>query len=234
MTTTAEGEQLRRIPLSRDTIVAGAIALADAEGIRAITMRKLAAHLGYEVMSLYNHVANKGEVLTLMVDGVAGEVETPADDIEPLTAVRHIAQSLRTALVRHPWSPDLWQRHLPGPERSRIMEDLLRLLGQSDLTPAMAHHGFHAVTNHVIGYTIQELGLAEVMAELELDAVDYRDSLDPDEFPHMIAHINQHLDGDTAPSFDLVLDLILEGIARLSAERRAAGDDPADPAGACC
>ncbi len=218
MTATAEGEQVERIPLSRDTIVAGAVALADAEGIRAITMRKLAHHLGYEVMSLYNHVANKRELLTLMVDGVAGEVERPAEGAEPMAAVRQIAKALRAALVAHPWSPDLWQRHLPGPERSRIMEDLLRLLSESDLTPAMAHHGFHAVTNHVLGYTIQELGLADVMADLELDATDYRDSLDPDEFPHTIAHIDQHLDGDSAPSFDLVLDLILEGISRLSAD----------------
>ncbi len=46
---------------------------------------------------------------------------------------------------------------MPGPARNRLMEDLLRLLDQSGLSPDLAHHGFHAVNNHVIGYTLQEL-----------------------------------------------------------------------------
>ncbi len=215
---TTVGRATDRAPLSAELIVRGAMELADADGIRAITMRKLASHLGYEVMSLYNHVANKGELLTLMVDRVVVDVDTPPDDIEPLAAVRGIALSLRQALVSHPWAPSLWTRHLPGRERARVMEDLLRLLAASDLSPSMAHHGFHAVSNHVIGYTIQELELAETMTDMEVDAVAYRDSLPPEEFPHSILHIDQHLEGDSAPSFELVLDLILEGIVRLSAE----------------
>jgi AcrR family transcriptional regulator len=218
-TTTRPAE---RAPLNAEAIVAGAVALADEAGIKAITMRKLAGHLGYEVMSLYNHVANKPELLGRMVDSVAAEVETPPEDLDPLAAVRAIAESLHTALVAHPWAAGLWISHMPGPERARIMEDLLRLLAASDLTPSMAHHGFHAVSNHVVGYTIQELALAETTTDLELDALAYRDSLDAEVYPHTVLHIDQHLEGDSASSFELVLDLILDGIARLSAEERAA------------
>ena len=182
-------------------------------------MRKLAKHLGYEVMSLYNHVANKRELLTLMVDAVTAGVARPPDDpADPMAEIRAIALSLRHNLLRHPWSPELWLDHVPGPERTRVMEDLLRLLAQSDLTPTMAHHGFHAISNHVLGYTLQELSLAAATDDLETDATSFRDQLPPDEFPHMIAHIDQHLAGDTGHSFELVLDLILEGIVRLSAD----------------
>lgn len=215
---TENGSGGERAPLNREAIVAGAMALADEAGIGAITMRKLAAHLGYEVMSLYNHVANKNELLMLLVDAAAAGIERPDPEAEPMAAVRSIAVSIRTELMKHPWAPDLWLRQPPGPHRTRAMEDLLRLLDDSDLTPDMAHHGFHAVNNHVLGYTVQELGMTAAIENLALDAEEFRDSLPADEFPHMIAHIDQHMAGDTAPSFELVLDLILDGITRLSAE----------------
>ena len=206
-----------RTPLSRDVVVAGAVALADTDGVQGLTMRKLAKHLGYEVMSLYNHVANKRDLLTAMVDSVTADVERPPHQPDdPLAAVRSIALSIRANLLRHPWSPGLWLDHVPGPERTRVMEDLLRLLSQSDLTPDLAHHGFHAVSNHVLGYTLQELGMAQATENLETDAMDFREGLSPTEHPHTIAHIDQHLAGDTASSFELVLDLILDGIVRLS------------------
>jgi AcrR family transcriptional regulator len=66
-----------RDPLDRDAIVARGVAFADEHGTDALSMRKLAAELGYEVMSLYNHVANKAEVLSLMVDAVAAEIPPP-------------------------------------------------------------------------------------------------------------------------------------------------------------
>ena len=72
-------------------IVAAAIAVADAEGSTPSSMRRLARSLGYEVMSLYNHVANKDELLSLMVDAVAAEVDPADPAAPPLAAVRAIA-----------------------------------------------------------------------------------------------------------------------------------------------
>lgn len=211
-----------REPLDRTAIVAAAVALADEEGVGSLTMRKLARRLGFEVMSLYNHVANKDEVLSLMVDAVADEIDDPAPDASSLAAVRDMAVSTRAALVRHPWAPELWQRHVPGPARTRQMESLLRVLHESGLNPEIAHHGFHAVNNHVLGYTLQELGM-----DLDTDDLDdpssaahaYLAGLSPEAHPHTIAHVHQHLDGDTASSFELVLDLILDGLGRLDAQQ---------------
>jgi len=67
-----------RIPLSRERVLQAAIELADEGGIEALTMRKLARALGVEAMSLYNHVANKGDLVDGIVDLVISEVELPA------------------------------------------------------------------------------------------------------------------------------------------------------------
>ncbi|MEL6981803.1 MAG: TetR/AcrR family transcriptional regulator C-terminal domain-containing protein [Actinomycetota bacterium] len=204
-----------RSPLTKDTIVTAAVTLADAEGVRGVTMRKLAHSMGYEVMSLYNHVANKGELLDLMVDSVATDVATPEPSTEPMAAVRGIAVALREALVLHPWAPELWLRQMPGPERSRVMEDLLRFFDASDLPPELAHHGFHAVNNHVIGYTIQQIAIDDI-TDPELTVESYLASLSEVEHRLTIAHVHQHLDGETSSSFELVLDLILDGLVGLA------------------
>jgi AcrR family transcriptional regulator len=208
-----------REPLDRDAIVSRAVAFADERGTDALSMRKLAAELGYEVMSLYNHVANKAEMLSLMVDAVAGEISDPDPGGDPLVAVRTLAVDTRAALVRHPWAASLWLRQLPGPARVRHMENQLAALAATDMTPRVAHLAFHAVNNHVIGYTLQEQAMTYVVpADGDADSLarSFIEGISADDFPHTIAHVQQHLDGDTASSFELVLDLLLDGLARTS------------------
>jgi AcrR family transcriptional regulator len=207
-----------REPLQRDRIVAAAVQLADTEGVDALSMRNLARTLGYEVMSLYNHVANKDELLALMVDAVAGEISDPLSGAPPLEAVRGLAISTHDVLVRHSWAPSLWLRSLPGPTRTRQMDDLLRLFDESGLSAELAHHGFHAVTNHVLGYTLQQLGM-NIGDDPEARANEFLSGISDADHPHMVAHVRQHLAGDTSSSFELVLDLILDGLVRLDAER---------------
>jgi AcrR family transcriptional regulator len=206
--------------------VAAAVALADGGGLQALSMRNLARELGYEVMSLYNHVANKDELLTLMVDRVADEIAEPADavlqpaGVKSMAMIRAVAVSARMALVAHPWAAPLWQRVMPGPARLHFMEVLLRLFDQAGLPGDVAHYGFHAVTNHIVGYTLQE---QEMMSnfdqsdDLDKLAREFLAGVDVDRFPYTVAHVEQHLAGDTGSSFELVLDLILDGLARLDA-----------------
>lgn len=199
--TTPERDALDRQPLDRTAIVARAVGFADEHGTDALSMRKLAAELGYEVMSLYNHVANKAEVLSLMVDAVAAEIPLPDPDVDPIVAVRTLAVDTRAALVRHPWAAGLWLRQIPGPAR----------------IDHMAHLAFHAVNNHVIGYTLQEQALVYVVppdGDADALARSFLEGISADDHPHTVTHVQQHLDGDTASSFELVLDLILEGLTR--------------------
>src|SRR5207344_1953815 len=105
-----------RTRLSRDRVIRAAIALADANGIHALTMRKLGVALGVEAMSLYHHVANKSDLLDGMIDGVFGEIDLPTDATEWRSAMRRRALSAREAMSRHPWAIGLMEsRTTPGP-----------------------------------------------------------------------------------------------------------------------
>ncbi len=202
----------RRAPLNTARIVEQAVLIADENGVSGLSMRSLARSLGFEVMALYNHVANKQDLLSLMTDAVAATIVEPPPDARPLEAVRALTISTRAALVQHPWATDQWQRHLPGPARTNLMETLLRLLNSSGLTPELAHSGFHAVTNHVIGYTLQEASMALAGGDDRKNAETFLAGISPDTHPHMVAHVHDHLSGHTESSFELVLDFILEGL----------------------
>ena len=97
----------RRKPLSRERILAAALELVDEQGIEALSMRKLGQSLGYEAMSLYNHVANKGELVAAMVDGVVERFELPDDEPAWDRAIRRCAISAHDLLLEHRWACSL-------------------------------------------------------------------------------------------------------------------------------
>ena len=109
-----------RSPLSRERVLLAAVALADEHGIASLSMRRLGDVLGVEAMSLYNHVANKDELLDGMVDLVFSEIDLPVGGADWKTAMRERAQSARQALGRHPWAIALMStRTSPGPATLR-------------------------------------------------------------------------------------------------------------------
>src|SRR3970040_1134736 len=89
-----------RTPLSKERVLRAAIALADEGGIEALSMRRLAKELGVEAMSLYNHVANKDEILDGIVDGVVSEIDLPSDGVDWKTAIRRGAISSGDVYLR--------------------------------------------------------------------------------------------------------------------------------------
>jgi AcrR family transcriptional regulator len=89
--------------LSREAIVREAIALLDAEGVEALSMRKLGARLNAGATSLYRHVATKDELIELAVDEVFGEVAVPPPGDDWRAAATAAARSFRTTTLRHPW-----------------------------------------------------------------------------------------------------------------------------------
>ncbi|HKA83150.1 MAG TPA: TetR family transcriptional regulator, partial [Acidimicrobiales bacterium] len=119
-----------RSTLTRDRIVSEALRLLDAEGAEALSMRKLAAALGVGATSLYWHVANRDELIELVVNEVNGELDVPdADEVHDWREVtRRYARSVRSGIVRHRWVvAEL--AHLvaavPGPNLSRTTERML-------------------------------------------------------------------------------------------------------------
>src|SRR3954468_18628171 len=131
-----------RVPLSRDRILRAALELADEGGIESLTMRKLGEALGFEAMSLYNHVANKDDVLDGILDLVLAETEPPSPSGEWDAAVRGSAISVHQALVRHPWACTLMMA--PGrirPTRLRYRDLLLGRLREAGFSADTTYHG---------------------------------------------------------------------------------------------
>ena len=85
-----------RAPLSRERVLRAAVAFADESGIATLSMRKLGEVLGVEAMSLYNHVASKGNLLDGMIDLVFSEIDLPSGGAGWKTAMRQRAASEQT------------------------------------------------------------------------------------------------------------------------------------------
>src|SRR2546430_8573513 len=118
-----------RAPLNRERLFGAAIAVADAGGIAALTIRSVAAELGVQPMSLYHHVANKEAIIDGIIDVVFSEIDLPPADADWRSALRQRAHSARAALRRHPWATPLMEsRTRPGPATPRHHHPVLGTL----------------------------------------------------------------------------------------------------------
>jgi AcrR family transcriptional regulator len=149
-----------RTPLSRDRALRAAVELADAEGIDAVTMRRLARTLGVEAMSLYHHVANKSDILDGMVDLVFAEIALPDDRDGWVPAMTARATSVRDALTRHRWAVGLMEsRSSPGPATLRHHDAVIGCCRRSGFSVEMTAHAFSLMDSYIYGFVLQEIGL---------------------------------------------------------------------------
>ena len=204
-----------RTPLSKERVLTAALALADAEGIEALSMRRLARELGVEAMSLYNHVANKDEILDGLIDLVASKFELP-DTGDWKTAMRRHLTSARDVLLRHRFATALWMRQGGGTARLRNSDWMLRTLREAGFSKDLMYHAFHILESYVQGYTLQQLNFPYKGEELKGMAASFLEQLPADEYPDLVEHIQQHLEPhDEGPGgFEMGLDLILDGLER--------------------
>jgi AcrR family transcriptional regulator len=141
-------------------VLRSAVAFADRSGIASLSMRKLGEALGVEAMSLYNHVANKDELLDGMVDLVFGEIDLPEPGTGWRTAMRRRAVSTRRALTRHPWAIALMEsRTSPGPATLRHHDAAIGTLREAGFSIGMAAHAFSVLDSYTYGFTLQESSL---------------------------------------------------------------------------
>jgi AcrR family transcriptional regulator len=205
-----------RKPLSKERVLRAALALADAEGIEALSMRRLARELGVEAMSLYNHVANKDEILDGIIDLVAGEFDLPSDAGGWKPAMRGHLTSARDVLLRHRWATALWMRQGGGTARLRNGDWMLRTLREAGFSKDLMYHAFHILESYVQGYTLQQLNFPYKGEQLADMAASFLQQLPADEYPDLVEHIQQHLEPhEEGPGgFEMGLDLILDGLER--------------------
>ena len=147
-------------PLSRERIVRAAIRLADADGLEAVSLRKVAAALDVGPMRLYGYIASKEELLDLMVDAVHAEIRPAGDGWREV--LRSLAEATRHAAHEHEWLADLLGgRPQLGPHALAKGETVLAALGGIDVDAVMPV--VTAVDAYVIGAVRREI--AERRAE---------------------------------------------------------------------
>ena len=206
-----------RIPLTRERILQAALELADASGVEALTMRRLGEELGFEAMSLYRHVTNKYDLLDGMLDLVLAEWQRPDGDGHWLQRIRTSASSVHDALRRHPWSAQLLMTggHIP-PARLAYMDSLLGTLRESGFDADSAYHVYHLLDGYIFGFTLWEI--AYTAQPMDAEAVTkIMQAIPWGEYPHLAEHRDQHMSEGPhrdVSSFDVGLDLILDGLAR--------------------
>jgi AcrR family transcriptional regulator len=218
----AERSQDRRLPLNRERVLRAAIALADRGGFESLTMRKLAKKLGVEAMSLYNHVANKDDLLDGMVDIVFGEIEPPSTDVDWKTAMRRRAISTREALARHRWANGLMEsRATPGPASLRLHNAVLGCLREAGFSIEMTIQAYSVQDAYIYGFALQQKTVPfetaeESAAVAEMQMQRYQAVLA--EYPYLAEVVGGHVakagyNFETAFLFGL--DLILDGLDTL-------------------
>lgn len=194
-----------------------AIGLVDADGIDALSMRKLGQALGVEAMSLYNHVAGKEDILNGIADHVLKQIDLPAARGDWEAAIWKCAVSAHEILSGHPWACNLIMS-IPRPLQSRLryMDSVLRCLREGGFSPSATYHGYHALDSHILGFTLWEAG--HVIKDEEIAALAaLLPRLTEDGYPDLADHAARHLAGmgrEEEGEFEFGLRLIIDGLKR--------------------
>ena len=207
-----------RPALSRERVVQGAVAIADARGIAALTIRSLAQHLGVKPMSLYYYVANKSEILDAIVDVVFSEIDLPTVDGDWRSEVRLRATSARRVLRRHSWAIGLLEsRTSPGPATLRHHDAMLGTLRGAGFSIEMTAHAYALIDSYVYGFALQEASLPFDGPETVADvAGPIMERFATGEFPHLVQMSTGHYfkaGYDFGDEFEFGLNLILDSLA---------------------
>jgi AcrR family transcriptional regulator len=218
----ANGGKAARRPLTRERVLRAAIDIADRSGIESLTMRRLGQELGVEAMSLYNHVANKDDILDGIVDLVLGDIHVPPTGTHWRTAMRERALSAHEVLLAHPWAAmQIMSRFNIGLGMTRYLDATLGRLREGGFSIEGALDAWHALDSHIYGFTLQELGLPFDAAEAPRVSADVLAQLSTAEYPHVVEIISHVMRSGRVEDFEFGLELILDGLQRtLDGHRR--------------
>ena len=210
----------RREPLSRERIVGAALRIMDEEGLEAVTMRRVGRELGVEAMSLYNHVADKDDVLAGIVERVMSEYDTPPSRGDWREDARNAAREWRRMLSLHPnVMPLMAERRKPltTPDAVRPMDAAIGILRAAGLDVRDAAQTFQAFGSYIMGFVMMEQGLMFGQP----DGDDPFTSAEHEQFARMVAagelpHLMEALPVLHAcaldDQFELGLDLLIRGV----------------------
>ena len=205
----------KRQPMTRERVLAAALALADEIGTTDLTIRRLADALDSKPMTIYHHVPSKDEILDGIVDLVFAEIELPDPDLDWKRAVRGRCMSARRVLAKHSWAVPLMEsRRSPGPA-TLLHHDAVVACLRRELSLTMTGHAYAMLDAFVYGFAIQEAALPEPGDEMTEVAAEIATDELAEHFPalHEFAVERAMQPGyDFGEEFEYGLDLILDAL----------------------
>jgi AcrR family transcriptional regulator len=211
--------------LSRERVLQAAMAHADAGGLEALTMRRLAEVLGVAPMALYRHVANRDDLIDGLIDVVFGEIDLPEAAGDWRRAMRQRAISVRDVLLRHRWAIGFMEsRANPGPASLRHHDAVIGSLRAGGFDMAMAAHAYSLLDAYIYGFALTKMSLPfDDTSDIADVAQEMLEPFPAGEYPNLLAFITEHAmqpGYDFADEFEYGLDLILDGLERVRTEAR--------------
>jgi AcrR family transcriptional regulator len=208
-----------RLPLTRERVLRGAIAVADAGGIAGLTIRSLAQELGVKPMSVYYYVSNKDDILDGIVDLVFSEIDLPVAGGDWRSEMSRRANSARQVLKRHPWATTLLQsRTNAGPATLRHHNAVIGTLREAGFSVEQTAHAFALIDSYVYGFALSERALPINGPESVADVADsMMQQFSAADYPHLVEFTIEHVmqpSYDFGSEFEYGLNLILEGLAK--------------------
>jgi AcrR family transcriptional regulator len=210
-----------REPITRDAIVETALRLLDKDGLDELSMRRLADELDTGPASLYWHVGSKDGLLELIFDHVIGEVEMPEPEPERWQEqLKEVARAGRAMILRHRDIVRISIGRIPmGPNALRVSEGIFAILRAGGVPDELAVTGHHLLFALVNGFTLDETtDLAEIESPMDEQlanaARDYVAALPVAQFPNLVAVAKHFGQSDNDQSFDLLIDLFVDGLAQ--------------------
>lgn len=206
--------------LSREKVLDAALRLAGEHGLAGLSMRKLAAEVGVEAMSLYNHVANKGDLL----DGLTARVfeSVPLPEPGPWDErLRALTHGLYTAFSRHPVVVRALATDAANPRSAgalKFIDAMFSALLDAGLDERGAARGYRSLIGLVFGAVLTEtVGLSGVPDPSDLERAEpvvawFRRSVTADGLPSLHRALPSLLDGDCLQDFEFQLDLVIGGL----------------------
>lgn len=204
--------------LSREKVMSGAVAVADAGGIAALTIRSLADELGVKPMAVYHYVATKNEILDGIVDSVFSDIALPSVTGEWRAEMRRRAHSARDVLRRHPWAIGLLEsRSSPGPATLRHHDAVIATLRAAGFSLALTAHAYALIDSYTYGFALQEAGLPfdDEPTSVADAAEPFMRRFDPADYPHLVEMMTDYfiLPGYSfGDEFAFGLELVLDGL----------------------
>jgi AcrR family transcriptional regulator len=200
-------------------VLRAAVELADAEGLEATSMRRLAEALGVTPMALYKHIANREELIDGMVDTIILQIPRSPDSAGHWRdLLRHRILDARRTLVGRPWATEAIEtRRESTPTVLAYMDGLIGVMLAGGLSIDLVHHAMHALSSRMWGLTRDVFPTppipddpADRSAALDAAAVDYPHIA---EMAKSVASTGQGCDADV--EFEFALDVMLDGFERL-------------------